>query len=480
MKFRVSANTPPVWLFVTLLACAHVTTAHGQSIPSPWAASDIGSPTPAGSSTHSSGIFTISAGGNDIWGNSDQFRFIYRQISGDTDIIAKVDSLTAADSWSKAGVMIRGSLSAGSAHAYALVSARNGVGFQRRTANGGGSTHTAGPASTAPMWLRATRAGTRVTAYYSTNGTSWTAIGSDTIALGTSAYIGLAVTSHNPSTLATARVSNVTAGGGSTLPAGQTATDIGRPALTGTTAYSAGTYTVRAAGTDIWDTADQFHFVYKPITGNVDIITRVASITRAHDWSKAGVMVRESLTAASRHASVFASAAKGYAFQRRVDTGEYSVHTAGGAGTAPGWVRLVRTGDLFEAYRSADGASWTRIGSDTIPMGDTVYVGLAVTSHNTAAATTAVLDGLKITASTSPGNQPPAVSLTAPVNGTTVTAPATVAITATASDPENRLLSVDFYAGSALVKRDTTAPYSASWSATSAGTYAPDRCGARR
>ena len=124
---------------MTLLVCAHVTTAHGQSIPSPWAASDIGSPTPAGSSTYSSGIFTINAGGDDIWGNSDQFRFIYRQISGDTDIIAKVDSLTAADSWSKAGVMIRGSLSAGSAHAYALVSARNGVGFQRRTANGGGS-----------------------------------------------------------------------------------------------------------------------------------------------------------------------------------------------------------------------------------------------------------------------------------------------------------------------------------------------------
>ena len=60
-------------------------------------------------------------------------------------------------------------------------------------------------------------------------------------------------------------------------------------------------------------------------------------------------MVRESLTAASRHATVFASAAKGYAFQRRVDTGEYSVHTSGGAGTAPGWVRLVRTGDLVRS-----------------------------------------------------------------------------------------------------------------------------------
>ena len=91
-------------------------------------------------------------------------------------------------------------------------------------------------------------------------------------------------------------------------------------------------------------------------------------------------------------------------------------------------------------------------------MGDTVYVGLAVTSHNTAAATTAVLDGLRITAATSPTNHPPAVSVTAPANGTTVTAPATVTLTATASNPENRMLSVDFYVGSTLLSRDTTAP----------------------
>ena len=136
-------------------------------------------------------------------------------------------------------------------------------------------------------------------------------------------------------------------------------------------------------------------------------------------------------------------------------------------------MRLVRTGDLFEAYRSADGANWTRIGSDTIPMGDTVYVGLAVTSHNTAAATTAVLDGLKITASTSPGNQPPrSVADGTGQRDDPVTAPATVALTATASDPENRMLSVDFYAGSTLVKTRHDGAVSASWSATAAGTYA--------
>jgi hypothetical protein len=144
---------------------------------------------------------------------------------------------------------------------------------------------------------------------------------------------------------------------------------------------------------------------------------------------------------------------------------------AGVVPTTPGWVRLVRTGDLFEAYRSSTGTSWTRIGADTIPMGDTVYVGLAVTSHNTTMATTAVVDSLKIVAAASSGNQMPAVSITAPLNGTSFTAPSTVAIAATASDPENRMAAVDFYVGSTLIVRDTTAPYSASWPASTAGTY---------
>ena len=205
------------------------------------------------------------------------------------------------------------------------------------------------------------------------------------------------------------------------------------------------------------------------MTGNGEIVARVASITNAHAWSKAGVMIREALTGQSRHASVFASVGKGYAFQRRPETAGLSVHTAGGSGTAPGWVRLVRNGDLFQAYRSADGASWTSIGSDTIPMTSTVYVGLAVTSHNASATTTAVIDSLRITGGT-PSNQAPAVSVTSPASGAQFTLPATVTITATATDPEGRMASVDFFAGSTLISRDTSAPYSAAWSPSSAGT----------
>ena len=146
------------------------------------------------------------------------------------------------------------------------------------------------------------------------------------------------------------------------------------------------------------------------------------------------------------------------------------MHTAGGESIAPGWVRLVRTGDLFEAYRSADGASWTKIGSDSIGMGDTAYVGLAVTSHATTAATTAVIDELRITADTAINNAP-AVSLTVPEDGASFSLPATVTLSATATDPENRLAAVDFYAGSSLIARAETAPYEATWSAASAGVY---------
>lgn len=461
---------------VALSLFALVGTASAQSVPSPWNARDIGSPALAGSTAHSSGVFTIQAAGTDIWNSSDQFHFLNQRVTGDVEIVARVDSLTNRHEWSKAAVMIRSSLDANSAHGMAVVSASRGVHFQRRTSTSASSLSTEGtPAGTAPVWLKAVRSGTTVTAYWSSNGTSWTRIGSDSISLGSSAYVGVAVTSHEPGSRTTARISNVSVTGAgapspAALPAGQTARDIGSPAIAGSTSYASGVYTIRGGGYDIWDTADKFHFVYQPVSGNTEIIARVASMTYSDRWAKAGVMIRESLTAESRHAMMVTTPGRGYAFQRRPETGGYSVHTSGGGGSAPVWLRLVRSGDLFEAYRSANGSSWTRVGSDTIPMGETVYVGLAVTSHNVTTATTVRVDNLRVTAAAST-NRNPAVSITAPGNGASYTAPTTVNITASASDPEGRMASVDFYVGSTLVSRDSTAPYTAAWSASTAGTY---------
>ena len=54
------------------------------------------------------------------------------------------------------------------------------------------------------------------------------------------------------------------------------------------------------------------------------------------------------------------------------------------------WVRLQRVGDVITGYRSTDGSTWTKVASTTIVgLAQTVYLGMAVTSHNTTASTTA-------------------------------------------------------------------------------------------
>ncbi|MEO6237798.1 MAG: Ig-like domain-containing protein [Vicinamibacterales bacterium] len=444
-----------------------------STVAAPWAARDIGSPTLPGSSSfdQSSGTFTIDAAGTDIWGAADQFHFVYQTLTGDGTVVARVNSVSYAQAWSKAGVMIRSSLSPDAAHGYALVSAGKGTAFQRRTTTGAASTTTPGPAGTPPSWVRITRKSSTITAAVSADGGTWTTIGSDTIALGSTAYVGLAVTSHDPTRATTAALSNVAVASSSTLPAPQKDADIGNPAVAGSASYSQGVYTVAGAGGDIWGTADQFHYVYQPISGDVDLSVRVSSIGNADRWTKAGLMIRENLTAGSAHAFVGVSSQRGYFFQRRPLANDVTVGTDGGLGTAPGWVRIKRSGALITTYRSADGTNWTVIGSDSFSMSAAVYVGLAVTSHNPAQSVSATFDTLKIVQSQPPSNQPPAVTLTSPASGTSYTAPATANLAATASDTDGTVARVDFYNGSTLLGSDATAPYALSWTNIAAGSY---------
>src|SRR6185436_13578064 len=89
---------------------------------------------------------------------------------------------------------------------------------------------------------------------------------------------------------------------GSALPVPWTNRDIGSPALAGSVSYASQTFTVKGAGADVWGTADQFQFVYQPMTGNGQVTARVASLTNPNAWTKAGVMIRNQLTAGSAHA----------------------------------------------------------------------------------------------------------------------------------------------------------------------------------
>lgn len=179
------------------------------NLAAPWATSDIGAVGVAGSGCLASGTFTLRGSGADIWGSADEFRYVYQQVSGDVTVTARVTGLDNTDVWAKAGVMIRASLAAGSQHAFTAVTTGNGLAFQRRTTSGGASEHTSGGAGAVPYWVRVQRSGSTFTSFVSTNGTSWTQIGSQTISMGSSVYVGLAVTSHNDAVLATATFTNV-------------------------------------------------------------------------------------------------------------------------------------------------------------------------------------------------------------------------------------------------------------------------------
>ena len=491
------------------------------SLPSPWQSQDVGNVGPAGRASATSGTFTIAGAGADVWGSADAFHFAWQRVGGDLDVIARVVSVENVQAWVKAGVMIRAGLAADSAHAFMLVSAAKGRPFQRRVANGGLSTSTAA-AGVAPAWVKLERRGNSIAAFVSEDGAAWVLVGSDTFAMSTEVHVGLAVSSHDATRLATATFDNVivrpvatappppppppnvapsvsltspasgstfaapatisiTASandsdgtiarvdffngstllgsdttapygyawsgvvsgsysltaraidddGAATTSAAVTVTvaaapppppppppppslpepwrsqDVGNTGAAGSASASNGTFTVRGAGADVWGSADAFHYAWQQLSGDADIIARVGSVEYVQAWVKAGVMIRERLDPSSAHAFMLVSAGKGYAFQRRIAGGGLSTSTSGGTGTAPAWVKLARRASTIAAFVSTDGASWTPVGSDTFTMAATVYVGLAVSSHDATRLATATFDNVRIESVAVPPPPPP-------------------------------------------------------------------------
>ncbi|MGB2864077.1 MAG: hypothetical protein WBC05_12175, partial [Sedimentisphaerales bacterium] len=179
-----------------------------------------------------------------------------------------------------------------------------------------------------------------------------------------------------------------------------------------------GTYTMTASGADIWNTADEFHFASKILTGPGSIVARVESVEQTDNWAKAGVMIRETLDAGSKFAAVYitptnadGTATNGCRFQARIDTDASADSDSGVATTeqtaivAPYWVKLERdVGGNFRGYYSSNGSTWQSMSwnPQSISMSSNVYVGLALTSHNAAATCEAKFSGVQITGTVGP------------------------------------------------------------------------------
>ena len=178
------------------------------ALPAPWTSTDIGSVTVAGSASESGGVFTVRGAGADIWGTADAFHFMSQPLAANGEVVARVLSIQNSNAYAKAGVMIRGALTAGSAHVLLDVKPGGGVEFMSRKANGGSTVFIAGGAVTLPVWLRLKRDATTVIGSWSADGATWTEIGRTTITLPTPAFVGLPVTSRSTA-LNTATFDNV-------------------------------------------------------------------------------------------------------------------------------------------------------------------------------------------------------------------------------------------------------------------------------
>ncbi|NIK61648.1 alginate lyase family protein [Kribbella shirazensis] len=263
----VDGTTKPGRTYYYTVEAANAAGTSAESLPVaterlPWASEDIGTVRRTGRTDYDGRTFVIEAGGADLGGTRDSFRFSYLPMTGDGVLTARVVHPVSSQ-YASVGVMMRQSLDPGSAHASMLIKGlplhtwsgvwtvrpetgapATGTGStvvppsqqQAITVNAGFPISNLGslPQSATPLeapyveaasdgyrlrkpyWVRIVRRGTAFTGFISPDGEDWTEVGSSKLRLGTQLYVGIAVCSTLDATsteTTTATFDNVTAPG---------------------------------------------------------------------------------------------------------------------------------------------------------------------------------------------------------------------------------------------------------------------------
>ncbi len=170
-----------------------------------------------------SNAYTILTEGSDIWGNADGFNFAYESKTNDFDVVVRQKDIKHTSNWAKGGLMVRETLDADSRNWNIIndpassdgIDAPDNSGYGANAVECNARITTAGASAgwdfnTRPVpaypnaWVRLKRTGNLLSAFYSTNGTSWTLqatndptqVGQMT-ALPAVVYVGLCTTAHN-------------------------------------------------------------------------------------------------------------------------------------------------------------------------------------------------------------------------------------------------------------------------------------------
>jgi TolB protein len=175
--------------------------------------------------------------------------------------------------------------------------------------------------------------------------------------------------------------------------------DVGAPPIKGSAEFDASTgeYKITGSGTDIWGKADQFHYVWREMSGNFAVTATAKFLTDGIAHRKAVIMLRKSLDADSPfvHLAIHGDGAPTLQFRNtkaaNANTVDFPIE---GPGT---WkLKLVRQGTTLTVWIAKDGAPLREVGNTINQLGSPVLVGLGVSSHTQEAVNTVLFSDVSV------------------------------------------------------------------------------------
>ena len=175
--------------------------------------------------------------------------------------------------------------------------------------------------------------------------------------------------------------------------------DVGAPPIKGSAEFDAATgqYKITGSGTDIWGKADQFHYVWREISGDFAATATAKFLTDGIDHRKAVIMLRQSLDADSPfvHLVIHGNGMPGVQFRNGKGDNTNTVDMPiEGPGTFK--LRLVRKGSLITFWLAKDGAALRELGQTQNQLGSPVLLGLGVSSHTQTATNTVLFSDVTV------------------------------------------------------------------------------------
>src|SRR3982750_3081280 len=175
--------------------------------------------------------------------------------------------------------------------------------------------------------------------------------------------------------------------------------DIGGPAIKGSAEFDPGTgqYKITGSGADIWGKADQFHYLWRQMSGNFAITATAKFLTEGIAHRKAVIMLRRNLDTDSPfvqlaiHGDGMPSVQFRSAKADNTNTVDFPVE---GPGTFN--LKLVRQGSSIGVWVAKDGAPLRELGHTQNQLGSPVLVGLGVSSHSQEAVNTVLFSDVSV------------------------------------------------------------------------------------